>query len=151
MKKAIGMLLALAFCLTACAPAAAPESAAADTADTAQQEASAPASAAGALPAGALRSSGTLGDTGEARYTVASSLQDFTPGTTYELQVLLLADTSLADGRTALHSNIQDVFNEFGVQIMSPNFVMQPKGTVMVAKEDWYAAPAAQDPQTTEG
>ncbi|MHB2214199.1 mechanosensitive ion channel family protein [Raoultella ornithinolytica] len=69
----------------------------------------------------------------------------------YELQVLLLADTSLADGRTALHSNIQDVFNEFGVQIMSPNFVMQPKGTVMVAKEDWYAAPAAQDPQTTEG
>lgn len=90
MKKAIGMLLALAFCLTACAPATAPESAAADTADTAQQEASAPASAAGALPAGALRSSGTLGDTGEARYTVASSLQDFTPGTAYELQVLRL-------------------------------------------------------------
>ncbi|VFS57307.1 Uncharacterised protein [Raoultella planticola] len=68
----------------------------------------------------------------------------------YELQVLLLAETSLADGRTALHSNIQDVFNEFGVQIMSPNFVMQPKGAVMVAKEDWYAAPAAKDPQITE-
>ncbi|WP_434669230.1 mechanosensitive ion channel family protein [Klebsiella sp. B345] len=60
----------------------------------------------------------------------------------YELQVRLLEDTSLSDGRNALHSNIQDVFNEFGVQIMSPNFVMQPKGSVVVAKEDWYAAPA---------
>jgi len=26
---------------------------------------------------------------------------------------------------------------------MSPNFVMQPEGSVMVAKENWYAAPAA--------
>ncbi|XXD09504.1 mechanosensitive ion channel family protein [Klebsiella sp. R445] len=60
----------------------------------------------------------------------------------YELQVRLLAETSLSDARTALHSNIQDVFNEFGVQIMSPNFVMQPKGSVVVAKEDWYAEPA---------
>lgn len=60
----------------------------------------------------------------------------------YELQVRLLEETSLSDARTALHSNIQDVFNEFGVQIMSPNFVMQPKGAVVVAKEDWYAEPA---------
>lgn len=60
----------------------------------------------------------------------------------YELQVRLLEETSLSDARTALHSNIQDVFNEFGVQIMSPNFVMQPKGSVVVAKEDWYAEPA---------
>ncbi len=42
-----------------------------------------------------------------------------------------------------LHSNIQDVFNEFNVQIMSPNFVLQPESSVMVAKEDWYTAPAA--------
>lgn len=60
----------------------------------------------------------------------------------YELQVRLLEETSLSDARTVLHSNIQDVFNEFGVQIMSPNFVMQPKGSVVVAKEDWYAEPA---------
>lgn len=86
MKKAIGMLLALAFCLTACAPAAAPESAAAGTADTAQQEAS----AAAEFPAGTLRGSSTMGDTGEARYTLASSVQEFTPGTAYELQVLRL-------------------------------------------------------------
>ncbi|SNY62492.1 Small-conductance mechanosensitive channel [Enterobacter sp. CC120223-11] len=61
----------------------------------------------------------------------------------YELQVRLLPGTSLAVARNALHSNIQDVFNEFGVQIMSPNFVLQPEGAVMVAKENWYAAPAA--------
>ncbi|STT72512.1 transporter small conductance mechanosensitive ion channel (MscS) family [Klebsiella pneumoniae] len=47
--------------------------------------------------------------------------------TSYELQVRLLPKTKLPDGRNALHSSIIDVFNEFGVQIMSPNFVMQPK------------------------
>ncbi len=30
-----------------------------------------------------------------------------------------------------------------GVQIMSPNFVLQPESSVMVAKENWYTAPAA--------
>ena len=62
--------------------------------------------------------------------------------TSYELQVRLLPETTLPEGRNALHSSIIDVFNEFGVQIMSPNFVMQPKGAVVVAKEDWYTAPA---------
>lgn len=61
----------------------------------------------------------------------------------YELQVRLLPDQSLAVARNELHSHIQDVFNEFNVQIMSPNFVMQPEGSVMVAKENWYPAPAA--------
>jgi small-conductance mechanosensitive channel len=44
-----------------------------------------------------------------------------------------------------LHAHIQDVFNEFGVQIMSPNFVMQPRKDVGVPKEQWYAAPATGD------
>lgn len=61
----------------------------------------------------------------------------------YELQVRLLPGESLANARNELHSNIQDVFNEFNVQIMSPNFVMQPKNSVMVTKENWYPAPAA--------
>jgi small-conductance mechanosensitive channel len=60
----------------------------------------------------------------------------------YELQVRLLPEQSLAIARNALFSNIQDVFNEFNVQIMSPNFVMQPEGSVMVARENWYPAPA---------
>lgn len=61
----------------------------------------------------------------------------------YELQVRLLAGQSLAAARNELHSNIQDVFNEFNVQIMSPNFVMQPNDAVMVAKQNWYPAPAS--------
>lgn len=69
--------------------------------------------------------------------------------TSYELQVRLLPTTKLPDGRNALHSSIIDVFNEFGVHIMSPNFVMQPKAAVVVPQEAWYAAPAVapQEPE----
>jgi small-conductance mechanosensitive channel len=41
-----------------------------------------------------------------------------------------------------LHGNIQDVFNEHGVQIMSPHYMMDPKEPQVVPKEKWYTAPA---------
>lgn len=41
-----------------------------------------------------------------------------------------------------LHGHIQDVFNEFGVQIMSPHFVAQPEQPVTVPAEAWHAPPA---------
>jgi small-conductance mechanosensitive channel len=44
-----------------------------------------------------------------------------------------------------LHRNIQDVFNEYGVQIMSPHYVADPDETVWVPKEKWYEAPAKKD------
>lgn len=62
----------------------------------------------------------------------------------YELQVKLRVGESLAGVKSELHSHIQDVFNEFNVQIMSPNFVNQPEGAVMVARDNWFAAPATQ-------
>jgi len=43
-----------------------------------------------------------------------------------------------------LHGHIQDAFNEYGVQIMSPHFVMQPDKTIVVPVSDWYKPPAAQ-------
>jgi small-conductance mechanosensitive channel len=46
---------------------------------------------------------------------------------------------------TALHANIQDVFNEFGVQIMSPHYVYDPEVKVWVPKEQWFDAPAKDD------
>ena len=46
-----------------------------------------------------------------------------------------------------LHANIQDAFNEFGVQIMSPHFVAQPDQAVVVPKEQWHAAPAEPAPR----
>ena len=36
-----------------------------------------------------------------------------------------------------LHGNIQDVFNEHGVQIMSPHYMMDPKEPQVVPKENW--------------
>ena len=43
---------------------------------------------------------------------------------------------------SALHASIQDRFNEHGVQIMSPHFLGQPDGAVVVPPQDWYRAPA---------
>jgi len=41
-----------------------------------------------------------------------------------------------------LHTHIQDVFNEFGVQIMSPNYEADPADKKFVPKEQWFQAPA---------
>jgi small-conductance mechanosensitive channel len=41
-----------------------------------------------------------------------------------------------------LHANIQDLFNEHGVQIMSPNYVFDPTAPKIVAKDQWFAPPA---------
>ncbi len=46
---------------------------------------------------------------------------------------------------TALHANIQDAFNEFGVQIMSPHYVGDPTDKVWVPREQWFEAPAVSD------
>ncbi|MBL8799461.1 MAG: mechanosensitive ion channel, partial [Planctomycetia bacterium] len=42
-----------------------------------------------------------------------------------------------------LHAQIQDAFNEFGVQIMSPHFEKQPEKPVLSPAERWHAPPAA--------
>jgi small-conductance mechanosensitive channel len=43
----------------------------------------------------------------------------------------------------SLHAHIQDAFNEYGVQIMSPNYEADPAGPKVVPRENWYAAPAS--------
>jgi small-conductance mechanosensitive channel len=45
-----------------------------------------------------------------------------------------------------LHAHIQDVFNEHGVQIMSPHYESDPDQPQVVPKENWYAAPAGVTP-----
>jgi hypothetical protein len=42
----------------------------------------------------------------------------------------------------ALHGNIQDVFNEHGVQIMSPHYLGDPAAAKVVPKAAWFTAPA---------
>ena len=46
-----------------------------------------------------------------------------------------------------LHANIQDAFNEYGVQIMSPNYEADPTGPKTVPPSRWYSAPAARPGQ----
>ena len=49
-----------------------------------------------------------------------------------------------------LHAQIQDAFNEFGAQIMSPHFESQPERKIAVPKAEWHAAPAAPPPISDE-
>jgi len=45
-----------------------------------------------------------------------------------------------------LHGHVQDVFNEHGVQIMSPNYEADPSEKKVVPREQWHAAPAEAPP-----
>ena len=51
-----------------------------------------------------------------------------------------------------LHKNILDAFNEYGVQITSPNYESDPDNLKIVPREKWYAAPAKppSDPKAGE-
>jgi small-conductance mechanosensitive channel len=55
---------------------------------------------------------------------------------------LLESATNRADLLNRLHGSIQDVFNEHGVQIMSPNYEADPDEPHVVPKENWYLPPA---------
>jgi small-conductance mechanosensitive channel len=63
----------------------------------------------------------------------------------YTLFVCLKRQDKRAFALHALHANIQDAFNEHGVQIMSPNYEADPAGPKIVARKNWYAAPARQE------
>jgi len=45
---------------------------------------------------------------------------------------------------------VQDVFNEHGVQIMSPHYMMDPAEPQVVPKARWYDAPAQPPAATTK-
>lgn len=50
--------------------------------------------------------------------------------------------SSRAEVLAALHANILDVFNEFGVQIMSPHYRGDPADAKIVPPGGWYPPPA---------
>jgi len=55
----------------------------------------------------------------------------------YQLTVRLEPGSDRLKVLSELHQNIQDAFNERGVQIMSPHFEGQPEGKVWVPKANW--------------
>jgi small-conductance mechanosensitive channel len=71
-----------------------------------------------------------------------TALSDFYPE--YRLVCYATATDPLprAEVLHHLHANIQDVFNEFGVQIMSPHYLGDPQMEKVVPKDKWFAAPA---------
>ena len=68
------------------------------------------------------------------------SLDDFY--VTYELNVYTDKPEKMAGFYSELHQNILDVFNEYGVQIMSPNYKADRAEPAIVPKARWYAPPA---------
>jgi small-conductance mechanosensitive channel len=58
-------------------------------------------------------------------FVLQRALADFYPE--YELIVHIDSPEQRYRVLSELHAQIQDVFNEYGVQIMSPNFKMQPE------------------------
>jgi small-conductance mechanosensitive channel len=76
-------------------------------------------------------------------FVLQTSLSDFYAE--YQLNVYIDDPTGRAAILSELHAKIQDAFNEFGVQIMSPNFEAQPEQKVWVPKQNWFEAPAPGD------
>jgi small-conductance mechanosensitive channel len=73
-------------------------------------------------------------------FVLQKSLDDFY--ITYELNVYTDKPEKMAGLYSELHQNILDVFNEYGVQIMSPNYKADRAEPAIVPKERWYAPPA---------
>ena len=65
----------------------------------------------------------------------------------YEINVYCDTPGMMVPLYTALHQQILDVFNKYGVQIMTPAYVGDPAQAKVVLRDQWFAAPA-QPPQT---
>jgi small-conductance mechanosensitive channel len=64
----------------------------------------------------------------------------------YTLVFVLESQQARVVTLSALHAHVQDLFNEYGVQIVTPNYEADPPEPKLVPKSDWYAAPARPDP-----
>ncbi|MEE4217537.1 MAG: mechanosensitive ion channel family protein, partial [Xanthomonadales bacterium] len=75
-------------------------------------------------------------------FVLQTSLGDF--AAQYQLNAYCSDVEDLPRIYSDLHANIQDVFNEHGVQIMSPAYVADPETSKVVPPDQWYAEPAKQ-------
>jgi small-conductance mechanosensitive channel len=79
-------------------------------------------------------------------FVVQKKLGDFC--VTYELNVYCDDARKMPVLYTELHRNVLDVFNEYGVQIMTPAYEGDPDQPKIVPKAKWYPAPAAPETAT---
>ena len=93
----------------------------------------------------ARRTQGILSD--PAPYVIQSALSDFY----VEYKLVAYAGPEAPSKRALalndLNANVQDVFNEYGVQIMSPHYLADPAHPQVVPKERWFEAPARKPEQ----
>ena len=73
-------------------------------------------------------------------FVLQQALGDF--AVAYEINAHCNDANNMAQIYSALHRNILDVFNEYGVAIMTPSYIADPPEPKLVLKEQWYAAPA---------
>jgi small-conductance mechanosensitive channel len=81
-------------------------------------------------------------------FVLQKTLGDFC--ITYEINAHSNDEHTQAQQYTQLHRNILDIFNEYGVQIMTPAYEGDPEVPKVVPKEQWFPAPA-QAPQAPTG
>jgi small-conductance mechanosensitive channel len=77
-------------------------------------------------------------------FVLQKSLGDFC--VVYELNAYCRDATAIARTYTELHRNILDVFNEYGVQIMTPAYEGDPEVAKVVPREQWFLGPATPPP-----
>ena len=72
-----------------------------------------------------------------------TALSDFYPEYRLVAQAVPSGPHPRAEVMTMLHASIQDIFNEYNVQIMSPHYLGDPDHAKVVKPSDWHLAPAA--------
>ncbi len=65
----------------------------------------------------------------------------------YELNAYTLMPERRIELLSALHQNIQDLFNQYGVQIMSPHYEGDKDRPVVVPPARWYPPPVPRPPE----
>ena len=78
-------------------------------------------------------------------FVLQQQLADF--AVHYELNVYCDDAQAMLQLYTELHKHVLDVFNEYGVTIMTPAYRADPPTPKIVARQDWYAAPATSEPE----
>jgi small-conductance mechanosensitive channel len=84
------------------------------------------------------RTPGLLKD--PAPFVLQASLGDF--AVNYEINVHVDNAQAMERLYAELHRSILDVFNEYGVQIMTPAYERDPDQAKVVPKAQWFIAPA---------
>lgn len=78
-------------------------------------------------------------------FVLLKKLGDF--AVTYELNLYCTDIKTMLPLYTAMHRNVLDVFNEYGVQIMTPAYEGDPAEPKVVPPKDFYTAPAVVPPE----